>query len=99
MLTYEDLDRDPNLKHQAESMALTDVNDVARCDVLILFTEPSRRSRGGKHVEMGMALSQSKRVHAIGPCKENIFHYLYSIKRHDSWSEFMDYLKRGGSLR
>lgn len=53
-----------------------DFRDVVSCDLLIHFTEQPRsdsgRGRGGRHVEMGIALGMMKRVWIVGP-RENLF--------------------------
>lgn len=66
--------------------ALEDMEDVQRADVLIAFTETPRvsTSRGGRHVELGLALAWQKRVIVVGP-RENVFCWLPQVKHFDSW--------------
>jgi len=54
-----------------------DGDDVAAAQLLIAFTEAPRsvRSRGGRHVEYGIALALRKPVWLVGP-RENVFHAL-----------------------
>jgi hypothetical protein len=61
-------------------VALEDFDDVADCDVLIAFSEPrdAKPTRGGKHVEVGIALGISKHIIIVGR-RENVFHYLPSV--------------------
>lgn len=63
-----------------QQFALEDVQDVRDCDVLVAFTEPPRSgaSRGGRHVELGLALGLQKRVIICGP-RENIFCWLPGV--------------------
>lgn len=70
--------------------ATDDVEDIKRADVLIGFSEPpySTRSRGGHHVELGMALALGKRVILVGP-RENAFHCLPQVEQYASWKEFL----------
>lgn len=62
--------------------AAIDVEDVLRADTLVNFTdEPAEysphpwASRGGRHVEAGIALGAGIPVVIVGP-RENIFHHL-----------------------
>lgn len=57
--------------------AQNDINDIAEADLVIVFTESldvhvSGASRGGRHVEMGVALGMKKAVWVVGP-RENLF--------------------------
>lgn len=59
--------------------ATTDLQDIERCDVLVLFTAPSvglapvQNVSGGRHVETGFALALKKPVIVVGD-PENVFH-------------------------
>lgn len=57
-----------------------DWEDLARADVIVAFSEPPRSnaSRGGRHVEFGIALALQKRVVVVGP-RENVFHCLPQV--------------------
>jgi hypothetical protein len=76
--------------------ALRDVEDVTAADTLIAFTEdlmlydnvPSVWARGGRHVELGMALALGMRVVVVGP-RENIFTYLPQVEVVSSFDEFI----------
>lgn len=80
----------------AAQFALDDVNDVLRASVVISFTEVPRptsnvvdawrASRGGRHVEFGMALALHKRVIVVGP-RENVFHLLPEVEHYSTWPE------------
>ncbi|HZZ79636.1 MAG TPA: hypothetical protein VFE62_14040 [Gemmataceae bacterium] len=66
-----------------------DFADVQACDLLIAFTEqPSAggRNRGGRHVELGIAIGQGKRIMIVGP-RENIFCWLPEIDRFDTFDQ------------
>ena len=73
-----------------EKFACDDLRDVLACDLLIAFTEEPRsqagRGRGGRHVEMGIAIGTSKPVWIVGP-RENIFHWLRNVRQFDTWAE------------
>ncbi len=61
--------------------AAEDFRDVTMCDLLIAFTEPpkSDASRGGRHVELGIALGMMKQVWVVGH-RENIFCWLEDVR-------------------
>lgn len=53
-----------------------DISDIKFSDLVVCFTEyPSDSySRGGRHVEFGLALAWGKRLAVVGPL-ENLFYY------------------------
>lgn len=57
--------------------AATDIDDVRRSDILVLFTAASVgcEGGGGRHVETGIAIALHKPVLIIGE-PENVFHRL-----------------------
>ncbi len=79
----------PRAAQLRQAFAREDVNDVQNCDVLIAFTEPPRSSasRGGRHVELGIAIGLSKEVIVIG-YRENIFCWLDRVTFFSNWDEF-----------
>jgi hypothetical protein len=77
-----------------------DVEDLLASDVVVSFTEPPRSdaSRGGRHVEFGIALGlkragdQIRRLFIIGPL-ENVFHALPEVDgAFDTWTDFLAHL-------
>jgi len=99
LLSYEALELDPDLRPIASNIAREDEIDVRRAQILVLFTEPARQSRGGKHVEMGIAIGTGKPVHVIGSWRENIFHYQRNVMWHDTWTEFLIWIGDKGGVR
>ena len=81
-------------EREANRFASEDMQDVARADCVISFTEPPRspHSRGCRHVEFGIALALDKSCVVIGP-KENVFHHLYHVACFRTWVEFAGYHK------
>lgn len=75
---------------ERERFASEDYGDVFDADTVISFTETPRssNSRGGRHVEFGVALGLGKRVVVIGP-RENVFHCLPTVEYHLTWEEFV----------
>ena len=68
-----------------------DVEDVLAADGIVSFTEPNgipNTSRGGRHVELGIAIGAGKKLYAIGP-RENVFHWLPSILWYETFDHFM----------
>jgi hypothetical protein len=75
---------------QRTNFALDDWLDVISADAIINFTEEPRscNSRGGRHVEFGVALARSKICYIIGP-RENVFHYMPEVITYDNWEDFL----------
>jgi hypothetical protein len=74
--------------------AMDDLRDVMTCELIIAFTEPPRlsASRGGRHVELGIALGLMKRVWIVGP-RENIFCWLEDVRQFDEWEGCLAFLQ------
>lgn len=70
-----------------------DRTDVYAADMLIAFTEVARssNSRGGRHVELGMALGRGKKVVIVGP-RENVFCCLPEIRIFDDFGHLLSWL-------
>lgn len=79
--------------------AKDDMDDVQGCDICIAFTEPprSKASRGGRMVELGIAIGHGKRIIIVGP-RENIFCWLPEIDQFDTWEAASDYLRESTPL-
>lgn len=79
---------------EAQVFANLDYSDVKRSDALLLFSEyanVSLASRGGRHVEFGLALAWGKRLFVCGP-RENVFHTIKGIGYTSSFEEMRDLL-------
>lgn len=65
-----------------------DFEDVTTASCLIAFTELPRSSpsRGGRHVEFGIALAYMCRIIIVGP-RENIFHWLDEVEVYGTWDQ------------
>lgn len=63
-----------------QEYGMEDLRDVCAADVLIAFTETPRcgPTRGGRHVEMGLAMGRGIPVIVCGP-RENIFCWLPGV--------------------
>lgn len=68
--------------------AREDYDDVMSADMLIAFTEKPRSelTRGGRHVELGVAIGAGKIVIVVGP-RENIFCWMDTVLHFDNWSD------------
>jgi hypothetical protein len=67
--------------------AVDDWEDLTSAGTLVSFTEPTRSvssSRGGRHVEHGIALGRGMRVLVVGHL-ENVFHLLPGTEFHPTW--------------
>ncbi|MGA2160093.1 MAG: hypothetical protein ABSG90_12885 [Dehalococcoidia bacterium] len=75
--------------------AQDDWEDVTGADIVINFTEPPRsnHSRGGRHVEYGIALALQKRTFVVG-YRENLFHWLPTVDFYKTFSEVLERLTR-----
>lgn len=74
---------------QRRRFAQEDFDDVQACDMLVsLMEEPRSNSRGGRHVEFGIALGMGKRLVIIGP-RETVFHHLPMIEHFIGVDEFI----------
>ena len=72
--------------------AMEDCDDVRACDWMIsLMQEPRDNSRGGRHIEFGMALGLGKRLTIIGP-KETVFHHLDCVEHFETSDQFLSAL-------
>lgn len=72
-----------------ERFAIEDYEDLKAADLVISFTEEPRsgHSRGGRHVEFGMALVLDKGLVVIGH-RENIFHCMPGVQFFPDWDTF-----------
>ena len=75
-----------SLETGSAKFAQEDRDDLIAADWVISFAEPPRtfNSRGGRHVEFGMALALGKRVIVVG-YRENVFHYLPEVEFFETW--------------
>ena len=82
---------------EARLFAEDDMADLLASDVVVSFTEPPRTSasRGGRHVEFGIALGlrraggQMRHLFVVGPL-ENVFHALPEVDGvFSTWAEFV----------
>lgn len=73
-------------RSERERFAMEDFEDVCTANVIINFTEQPRssNSRGGRHVELGIALGLGMRCIVVGP-RENVFHCLPSVAVYETW--------------
>ena len=78
--------------------AIEDLDDLARANCLVSFTEPPERgvawaARGGRHVEFGVALATNKRLCVVGP-RENVFHHLPRVETYPTIEDLVAGLAR-----
>jgi nucleoside 2-deoxyribosyltransferase len=59
--------------------AVQDIEDIRASDAMVFFSVIDATKRGGRHVEMGVALALGLPVYVVGP-RENIFMYLPQVK-------------------
>jgi nucleoside 2-deoxyribosyltransferase len=67
--------------------ARQDVEDVRAADLLVFFTDPTKRIvRGGRHVEFGIAIEREMPIYVLGD-QENIFHHLPNVWHCQNWEQ------------
>jgi hypothetical protein len=82
------------LSRQAEDserqrFAREDVEDVRAADWTIsLMEEPRSNTRGGRHIEFGLALALGHRLTIIGP-RETVFYHLPNVEHFDTVEAFV----------
>lgn len=75
--------------HERRRFAMEDCDDVRACDWMIsLMEEPRSNTRGGRHIEFGMALGLGKKLTIIGP-RETVFHHLDEVEHFETVEQFM----------
>lgn len=84
---------DPKAREAAADQNLFDIH---RAQVLVALSEDPEEPvaggrRGGRHVELGIAIAQRKTVVVVGP-PENVFHYLDRVRRFDLVGEAIEFL-------
>ena len=67
--------------------ALKDRVDVLYCDMIVVFTHEAP-TKGGRYVEMGMAIASGKSISIIGP-RSNVFAFLPEVTQYHNWEEFL----------
>lgn len=79
------------VEHERVRFAQEDLEDLLAADWVISFTEKPRssNSRGGRHVEFGIALALEKVLVVIG-YRENVFHCLPEVMYYQHWEDFID---------
>lgn len=93
----------------ARVMAAIDFDDVKRSHALVAWADPAVEfspypfaARGGRHVEVGLAMAWGIPVYVVGP-RENVFHHLTperaTILHFDTWAEVLERLVDLDTLR
>lgn len=75
-------------REERERFATEDFHDLRSAAICISFTEAPRssNSRGGRHVEFGIAVAIGSRCMVVGP-RENVFHCLPCVEHFGTWDE------------
>lgn len=78
------------LQEVGEKFAVRDFMDLAGAGVLISFTEPVRaegKDRGGRHVELGMALAWGTDIIIVVGPRENVFYCHPDVEVVSTWED------------
>lgn len=78
-----------------KKIAERDIEDVRRCDIMIVDSEPS--TKGGMHFEAGFAYALGKKIVLIGT-SDMLFSTLADVQFPGGWTEFYDFIGKGGRL-
>lgn len=79
---------------QRQEWAVMEMEDIAKSDAMILFTEEpdvNGAGRGGRHFESGAAVAMNKPLVLVGP-RENLFHWLPNIPQCETIEEALQAL-------
>jgi len=74
--------------------AKRDLDDLSRADAIVSFTQGranAHQGRGGRHVELGVAIARSMRVVIVGE-REHAFHHLASVTVVPDWPAALRHL-------
>jgi hypothetical protein len=80
---------------EAAAAAKRDIDDLRTADVLVAFT--GRGGRGGRHVELGIALERNLPVVIVGPI-EHVFHQHPLVTVVESWADAVQRLRALATL-
>jgi hypothetical protein len=80
---------------KAARYAQNDIDDVKAAEGMVAFT-PLGHSRGGMHVEFGMAIAWDKELIVVGP-KPTLFHHMRRVRSFATWPEALKFLSNGYS--
>jgi len=81
---------------QRQLFALQDYEDVLAAHALVAFTEPRDGDspggkRGGRHVELGLALALHKEIYVVGH-RENVFCWLPQVTFFETFHQLLEAL-------
>lgn len=79
---------------ERNKIAKRDLTDLSKSEILLWFSETNtaKSIRGARHVEFGYALALGIPIYVIGE-KENIFHYMSSVKHFENLVDCIEELK------
>ena len=88
--TQQNIDGTGDYPNVGGLFAQEDLADLRAADLVISFTERPRsnHSRGGRHVEFGLALAWGKRLIIVGP-RENVFYCLPEVVQYSTWPDLL----------
>jgi hypothetical protein len=90
---HEAADGNATAEDQME-WAEMDMEDILASDLFIAHTEApdSVYGRGGRHVELGIAIAMKIPVVLIGP-RENVFCHMEQVEQFDTWEGYLATLR------
>ena len=86
---------DPAKQERALVFLREDLDDLLEAEAIIAFTEEMRTlTRGGRHVEWGIALALGLELNVVGP-RENLFYLGDVVNQYDSFPELLEAWRNG----
>lgn len=84
----EETDDSPRRLNRLAKLSYRDFQDIESADAFVCFTEPlgTPRTRGSRHVELGIALALGKGIVCVGR-RENLFYYDARVVQCADWHE------------
>ena len=80
----------PEMQERAIRFLRDDLDDLYTASAVIAFTEEMRTpTRGGRHVEWGIALALGLELYVVGP-RENLFYLGEEVSQYDSFPELIE---------
>lgn len=79
-----------------DTLAHHDMEDLYSAEAIVYFAEHG--SRGGSHVEFGMAIAWGKDLILVGP-RSHVFTFFCQVICYETWEDFLEAAKTEGGTR
>jgi nucleoside 2-deoxyribosyltransferase len=89
--TWHEPEKATDLSRTLQKAAVCDLNDLARAEILVLFSNRPG-GRGGRHTELGYALARDITILLVGK-RRQVFHYHPMVEHFPDWGECLAQLQ------